>query len=247
VAPTPLAHQLIGPIRQALRQVQGTLTGTVAFDPIASDRTFKISIGEIQATSMLPVLIDALRLEAPNVKVRAFQTNRREIKDALALGSLDLAVDIPRLSSHALKQHQLTRGENVCVLRKGHPRSRGAMTLEKFQSLDFIAVSSRPTGSSLLELALSRVGMRLEPVLRTQYYLPAMRIVESSDYALVAPRALAEQFDVIGKPLPFEIGMEGSWLYWHRGAEEDPANLWLRSLVIRQWGTGSTHSDAAYS
>lgn len=236
VAPTPLARQLINPVRQALRQVQGTLTGTVAFEPEHSEQAFRISIGEIQATSMLPPLIEALSREAPNVKVRAFQTDRREIKDALALGTLDLAIDIPRLSSHTLNQHQLSRGENVCVLRKGHPRSRGAMTLEKFQSLEFIAVSSRPTGSSLLELALSRVGMRVEPVLRTQYYLPAMRIVESSDYALVAPRALAEQFDVSAKRLPFEIGMEGSWLYWHRSAEEDPANHWLRSLIIRQWG-----------
>lgn len=244
MAPTPLARQLISPIRLALRQVRGTLTGSVGFEPAQTDRTFRISVGEIQATSMLPGLIDAIGREAPDVRVRAFQMDRREIKDALALGQLDLAVDIPRLSSHALNQCPLTRGEHVCVLRKGHPKARGAMTLERLQSLSFIAVSSRPTGSSLLELALNRAGTRVEPVLRTQYYLPAMRIVASSDYALVAPRVLADEFDVTAKRLPFEIGMEGSCLYWHRSAEEDPANQWLRSLIVQQWGAPGTSADA---
>ena len=122
VAPTPLARQLIGPVRQALRQVQGTLAGTVAFEAESSERTFNLSIGEIQATSMLPPLIDVLSREAPDVRLRAFQTNRREIKDALATWAPWIwRSTFPGLSAHSLNQHQLTRGENVCVLRKGHP------------------------------------------------------------------------------------------------------------------------------
>ncbi len=235
VAPTPLARRMIGPVRQSLRQMQSTLDGNMAFDPASSDRTFTMSIGEIAATALLPPLVILMGEEAPQAKLRAFQTDRREIKEKLALGELDVAVDIPRLSSHSLNRSPLTAGDYVCVMRRGHPKSKGALTLEKFLELDFVAVSSRRAGSSLLELAVGRIGGRVEPALRTQYYLPALRIVESSDYALIAPRSLAAQFDVAAKDLPLVIDMEGTWLYWHRSVEEDQANVWLRGLVARAW------------
>ncbi len=235
VTPTPLARSMIGPVRQALRQMQSTLEGHVAFDPASSDRTFNLSIGEIVATTFLPPLIEALGSEAPGVKVRAFQTDRHEIKERLALGTLDLALDIPRLSSQALNQQALAGGGYVCVLRNGHPSARGRMTPDKLLSLEFVAVSSRPTGSGILEIAATKAGGRVEPVLRTQYYLPALRIVESSDYALVAPRSLTSEFDVVARDLPFEMEMDSTWLYWHRSAEEDPANQWLREMVLRCW------------
>ncbi len=235
VAPTPLATRMIGPVRQSLRQMQATLDGNITFDPLNSDRTFNISIGEIAATALLPPLIKLINKEAPAAKVRAFQSDRREIKEKLALGTLDVAVDIPRLSVHTLNRSSLTEGDYVCILRNGHPRSKGRLTLQKFLDFEFIAVSSRPTGSSLLEFAASRAGGRVEPALRTQYYLPALRIVEASDYALVAPRSLAAQFDVLAKDLPFDIDAEGSWLYWHRSVEEDQANQWLRRLIKEAW------------
>ena len=106
------------------------------------------------------------------------------------------------------------------------------MTLERFLSLQVISVSSRPSGSSVLELALNRINRSMEPVLRTQYYLPSFKIVESTDYAMVSPRSLAQQFDLAIKELPFETNVSSSCVYWHRSAEDDPANIWLRSQII---------------
>ncbi|MCR9259683.1 MAG: LysR substrate-binding domain-containing protein [Pseudomonadaceae bacterium] len=232
VVPTPFARRMISPVRQALRQMQATLDGNLQFDPATSDRLFRISIGEIPGVSILPPLMQALREQAPGVRLQVYQTDRREIKEALALGTLDLAIDIPQLSARALNSHTLGGGDYVCVLRKGHKCARGKMTLERFLSLQVISVSSRPSGSSMLELALNRINRRMEPVLRTQYYLPSFKIVESTDYAMVAPRSLAQQFDVAIKELPFETNVSSSCVYWHRSAEDDPANLWLRSQII---------------
>ena len=236
VAPTPLAMRLIAPVRQSLRQMQAALDGNMTFDPALSDRTFRISVGEVQANLVLPNLARALRDQAPGVKVHAFQSDRREIKEGLATGALDLAIDIPRLSSAQLSRSPLMLGDYVCALRKGHPGARGKLTVERFAALDFVTVSSRQTGSTLLELALNRVGVRVEPALRTQYYLPALRTVEISDYALVVPRSMTAQFAVTVKELPFELDIEGAFLYWHRSAEGDPANGWLRGLVSQACG-----------
>lgn len=232
VVPTPFARRMISPVRQALRQMQATLDGNLRFDPASSDRLFRISIGEIPGVALLPPLMQTLSEKAPGVRLQVYQTDRRAIKEALALGTLDLAIDIPQLSARALNSHTLGGGDYVCVLRSGHKYARGRMTLERFLSLQVISVSSRPSGSSILELALNRINQRMEPVLRTQYYLPSFRIVEFTDYAMVAPRSLAEQFNLVQKDLPFETNVSSSCVYWHRSAEEDPANIWFRSQII---------------
>ena len=110
------------------------------------------------------------------------------------------------------------------------------LTLDAFLSLSFVSVSSRAAGSSLFDLVMNRVNHRIETAVRTQYYLPAMKIVERTDYALVAPRALASQFDLVLKTLPIELDVSSAWLYWHRNVADDPANKWLRSLIIRACG-----------
>ena len=233
VAPTPLARKIIDPIRQSLRQVQATLDQNLTFDPSKSDAEFNISMGEITATVLLPTIVEAISAEAPHVMVRAFQTDRREIKEKLALGQLDIALDISRLSARELNSADLPTGSYVCAMSRGHPGAKNALTPETMLNLDFIAVSSRSTGSSLLELAMQKIGHRVRPKMRTQYYLPAMRIVESSSYAVIAPESIVAEFDVVSKPLPFPIGVEGNSIYWHRSVEEDPANRWLRSKVLQ--------------
>lgn len=240
VAPTPTAQRMIEPIRQSLRLMQSTLDGNLAFQPSSSDHTFRISVGELGASSILPKVIELLNVQAPGIHVHAFQMDRREVAGALAAGQIDLAIDIAQLSTRSLNRHPLEEGDHVCVLRRDHPRGSEAMTLALFMSLEQIVVSSRSTGSSLVELALSRIGERITPKVRVQYYLPGFNLVQASDHTLVAPRSVAEQFDVLVRELPFEPSVTSTWLYWHRNVQEDPANAWLRAMIIDLFGKAST-------
>jgi DNA-binding transcriptional LysR family regulator len=233
VTPTPRARQMAAPVRAALRQMQATLDGLVEFAPATSDRCFRISIGELAGAALLPPLVEILAREAPGVRLETYPMDRREIADALALGTLDLAIDIPQLSAARLERAPLAAADYVCALRRGHRYARGRLTIQRFVELEFIAVSSRRSGSSLAELALQRAGRRAAPLVRTPYYLPALRTVERTDLALLAPRALAGQFEVVAKELPIELDAPGSCLFWHRSAADDPANAWLRDSILR--------------
>lgn len=173
-----------------------------------------------------------LAVQAPAVDVHTYQMDRQEIPAALASGQLDFVIDIPQVRGRALCHHRIGEGEHVCALRPRHAWHKRKLTLAGFLSMHHIVVSSRRKGSSFVELALNRIGERITPKARMQNYLPAFRTLENSEYVLVAPGAIAEQFDVVIKPLPFEQQKIDSYLFWHRNADEDPVNQWFRSIMI---------------
>lgn len=212
--------------------MQGSLDSNLAFEPAKTPKTYHVSAGDITASLILGQLMEVLSRTAPNIKVHCFQTDRREIARALAAGTIDVAIDIPQLSPTALNKHRLFEGDHVCIMRKGHPCQNEEWNIERFLTLDHIAVSSRSKGSSLLELALSRVGQRVVPKLRVQQYLTALEVVQASDLVLFAPRSITTRLNVSVRELPFEQAGISSWLYWHRNVEDDPANRWFRELII---------------
>ena len=72
MAPTPLARQLISPIRLALRQVRGTLTGSVGFEPAETDRTFRVRfvrVVDMGGTHPGLVLLERTSVAAPPARV----------------------------------------------------------------------------------------------------------------------------------------------------------------------------------
>lgn len=231
VVPTPLARRMIGPVRKSLELMQATLHDELGFVPEDSSQTLRVSLNEIAAVSLMPRLLDRLAAQAPGVDVHTHQLSRQEIPAALASGQLDFAIDIPQVRERSLCDQRIGGGDSVCALRRGHPWHRRKLTLSDFLTMQHIVVSSRPKGSSFVELALQKIGERIIPKARMQNYLPAFRTLEKGDYVLVAPRAIADQFDVVIKPLPIEQEKIESWLFWHRNADEDPINKWFRSVL----------------
>ena len=53
-----------------------------------------------------------------------------------------------------------------------------------------------------------------------------------SDMAVTAPLSLASRYEVVRKELPFDVPTLRTVLYWHRNADHDPANIWMRKLII---------------
>lgn len=235
MAPTPVAQNLIGPVRQALRQLQASVDTRAEFRPGDAQRRFHLSISDIAASLLLPGLLAALQREAPRVALNCHQLDRREIAGELAAGTLDLAIDIPQLARASLHHARLQRDRFVCVLRHGHALARRSLTLERYLALDHVTVSSRRAGRSYVDLALGRLGRQVESTLRVQHYQPAFHVVQNSDMALAAPLSLARRYRVLVRDLPFDVPVLDSHLYWHRSAENDPGNRWLRGLIADLW------------
>ena len=106
------------------------------------------------------------------------------------------------------------------------------MTLDDYLGLQHVMVSSRRRGRGLVDIALARIGRQADTALRVMHFQSALHVVMGSDMAVAAPLSLASRYEVVRKELPFDVPPLRTVLYWHRNADHDPANIWMRKLII---------------
>jgi DNA-binding transcriptional LysR family regulator len=232
VVPTPMAQTLIGPVREALTRLRAGLDPAAAFDPKTSQRVFNIAARDTSSSAIFPVLMKRLQQSAPEVRVQCLTVERQDIPLELAAGRLDFAIDLAILARADLDSAPLITDRWVCVLRRDHPRAKRKLTMQAFLALNHITASSRRTGRTIVDEALSRHGERIRPVIRLLQYQPAFHIAMSSDLALVAPLSLAKRYDVAIRDLPFETPSLDLMLFWRRDTGEEPALRWMRDEVV---------------
>ena len=237
MVPTPLARNLIEPVRRALRGLETTLNELERFDPASTQRRFNLAVRDSFEAVVLPPLLRQVTRAAPSIDVAAVQVSRRELESELAAGALDLALDVLLPLSEQVQRKRITADRLVVVARKGHPAVRRGLTLATYLKQHHVLVSSRRAGPGLEDVELSRQGLSRRIRLRCQHYFAACRVVAQTDlvltmpgnYARVANRELGNQV----LPMPLEMPPLDAYLYWHRNVDKEPANRWLREAVTR--------------
>jgi DNA-binding transcriptional LysR family regulator len=236
VTPTPLAHELIGPIRRALAEIQGSLLQLSVFDPKVSQREFKVGMRHIIESSTIPLLMNRINQSAPNVKISSVHHNRADFHNQLTTETIAAVVDVMLPLSHNIHHHFLGGGKMVVVARQGHPAVNGGITLKRYLEHDHILVSSRRVGPALEDNELARMGHQRRVRLRCQHYWTACTVVSGSDMLLTMPERYARPInEALGNqlvPFPGDMSAHDLYLYWHASADNDLANQWLREQII---------------
>lgn len=236
MVPTPVAQNIVGPIRQALGLIRSSVQESEIFNPAASDKRFRISMTDLTQSIVLPFLFGRIKREAPHVSIDCYHVRRRDLNIELASGNLDLAIDIPLTPDPQIKQAPLFSHPHVCVIRKNHSVIKKELTTEQYLGLGHIHISSRRGGLGHVDLALGKMGKRRHISLRTQHYLATPEMVSKTDLALTVPRVFADflvtQYPVHYLELPFNVPNLETHLYWHESTEQDQANRWLREIIL---------------
>lgn len=236
MVPTPVAQNIVGPVRQALGLIRSSVQESDNFDPIASDKRYRVSMSDLTQSIVFPYVLGRLSKEAPHIAVDCYQVRRRDLNVELASGNLDFAVDIPLTPDPQIKQAPLFSHPHVCVMRKDHPQIRDKLSTDDYLSVGHIHISSRRGGLGHVDLALGKLGKRRNIALRTQHYLATPELVSRTDLVLTVPRIFADflvrQYPVRYLDLPFSVPNLESHLYWHESTDKDQANRWLREIIL---------------
>ena len=236
MVPTPLARNLITPVREALRRLEVTLTELESFDPATTKKHFTVAVRDVFEAPLLPPLMAAIGKGAPHVDLAAVQVERRALEGELASGALDAALDVLLPLSDEIRRRRIRLDSLVIVTRKGHPLAQ-RMSLANYLKQDHILVSSRRSGPGLEDVELSRQGLSRRIRLRCQHYYAACRVVSQTDLVLAMPGRYAQiankPFGNRILPLPFEMPTLDAYLYWHANVDREPANRWLREQVVQ--------------
>lgn len=234
---TPLARNIIEPIRRSLRGLEVTLHGLQVFDPATTAKRFNIALRDVLEATILPPLMLRVLRDAPMVDIAASQVDRRELVSELAAGTLDGAIDVLLALPNEIMRTRIHQDSTVVVARKGHPDIDGGIDIDTYLKQGHILASSRRRGPGLQDFELSRFGLERNIRLRCQHYFAACRVVSESDLILTMPGRYAEianrGFGNQILPFPLELPVFDVFLYWHANVDNDPANRWLREQVIQ--------------
>lgn len=233
MVPTPMAQNIIGPVRNALQLLRVSVQESRSFNPQQANKTYRISMTDLTETVILPPLFQRLKRMAPMVQVESFLAKRRETTKELAAGRLDFAVDAPLNTDPQVRHVKLMEDRYICAMRPGHPLAKDKLSLDEYLSLTHIQISSRRSGLGYVDLALGKMGLQRKVTLRSQHYLMASSILMNTDMAMTVPERFARRHGLHQVPLPVnDVPSLETHLYWHESTDQDPANRWMREQII---------------
>lgn len=235
--PTPLARNIIGPVRASLQALEGMLNRSSGFAPAESNRRFVVGMRDILEAALLPALLADFAENAPLLDLTSARVARRELEAELESGAVDAALDVFLPLSNNIRSQRLDHDTMVVVARKRHPGLRRGCDLDAYLAQRHVQVTSRPRRLGPEDAELRRRGLRRDIALRCQHYFAACRTVERTNLLLTMPeryaRVLSQQFDTRLYPLPFALPKFELFLYWHANVDQDAANLWLRQRILQ--------------
>lgn len=230
--PTPVAENMVGQVREALRLLNASVQLGDHFDPSQAEHDFKLSMHDVNEANLLPSLLASIQNEAPHISISSYTVPRNDLVKEMAAGQLDMAIDVDVINHPDLCHRPLVNVPYVCMVRSDHPGVGDTLSMEQYLALSHVHVSSRRQGAGHVDWALSRLGYWRDIKVRTTHHMVAPQIVAKTNLAMTVPSTFASDTNLKVLPLPFSVRSVDWHLYWHRSADQDKANQWLRELIV---------------
>ncbi|HEX8046551.1 MAG TPA: LysR substrate-binding domain-containing protein [Rhizobium sp.] len=255
MVPTGRAMAMAPSLRDALRRIEATL-GVEPFSPDTTKRQFVIAANDHLTAVIVAPFLRELQTLAPGVDLIIKPSTRLDLAEQIDLGRIDLAVGIfaevpSRLNSRTL----MSQGEAV-LMRKGHPVSRGKLTLRDLAKYPLVTLSAGgqeegAVSGFILDRGLARQSEMfdrdaLEEALLETKETPRFRVavphalaipalLSETDMLSIVPAtlamALAKSSNLLHRQLPYQAPASTIRAVWHRRDEHDLAHTWLREMV----------------
>jgi DNA-binding transcriptional LysR family regulator len=242
--PTPYALQLAEPVALALGTLHSALNVRSSFDPATSTRSFTLAMTDVGEIYFLPVLMEALAVQAPGVTIRAVTVSDSALKEDMGSGQIDLALGLlPQLQAGFFQQ-ALFRQRYVCLMRSGHAlAAHKTLSVRAFSGAEHVRVVSTGTGHGQVDDALVRQGIQRRLRLTVPHYVALGQVLASTDLIATVPERFAQRvagpFQLTLRALPVELPEASIHQFWHARLQRDPGCQWLRGLIATTFGAAT--------
>jgi DNA-binding transcriptional LysR family regulator len=237
---TPRADTMLVPLSEALLSVERAVQLGMGFEPATSSRLFRVAMTDLHLTMIFPGVLRAIEEGAPDVRIQAEPMAVRGLVDKIASGEIELAVGFLLGTDDGLRTETLLEDDFVCLVRRGHPLAR-RKRLELADYARHRHLANTPLG--FVPRALAEPAFGFGPRTGIQASLPYMlalpAVVRSTNLVATVPRRLlAPPIDLEGTvtlEAPQQFPRVAHAMWWHPRFDRDPAHLWLRAQVRRQF------------
>lgn len=236
VAPTPFCQSIITSVVASIEALENTLKGKVSFDISDKPRQVNLGLGDILESIFFPTLIPELVNFTPNITVDSRQVTWPELAPALANKELDIVIDALVPTSSDIRS-QFICEETFVVVCGPTNRYLENPSVKNYSVAQHVLVSLKDSKLDTVDLALAQHNLHRKISLQCEHYFAAINVVSRCDLLLTMPTRFAQQFrnkfDIEISPLPFEVPPLPVHMYWHKNADDDLVNIWMREKLLK--------------
>jgi len=232
---TPLAEQLIKPVRDVLLQIQTVTRARPSFDPATATRRFTIESSDYVITVLLSEVVRRAARLAPLMQfdLRAISPQTPEHLDS---GGIELLIApefavVPGHPAEALFEDTFS-----CLVCEDHFAADEAISTEVYFAAGHVGVEWGGGRRITYDAKLLAGGkrMRRQDVIAPNFTLVPELLVGTGRIATLPTRLarhMASRFPLRVVPCPVAIPRFAENVQWHKYQERDPAIAWLRELL----------------
>ncbi len=238
--PTARAIELAGPIHGALADISRTLTLPGAFDPATIRANVKIATIDLYHTDLLPALVRHLRRHAPGVDLQVRANDCSRLPEQLASGEIDIAFAPLGAQAKELSAEPLWSDRLVMMVGHDNPL-REPVSIEFYAAASHLVdaghvqVAQDGVATSIVDAILRARGLRRRIVLVLPNSAGIPFVVAATDLIATLPSRIVKglapvpNVRVLAPPFPeVEVSLH---MFWHRRADADPLQVWLRAAI----------------
>lgn len=246
MTPTERALELEPMVREILNTVDKAVQPTAPFEPSTATRVFRIMASDYAESTLLPSVLSRLRHEAPGISLDIMTPSDVSFLD-VERGKVDMVIN--RFDTMPQSFHQIRVWSDTfsCLMSADNPLLKD-FTLDNYLKAQHVWVSKTGMGVGVgvdpedvqrlgwVDLALNKLGKKRQITVFTRHYQAASILTEQNDLVVTLP-TLAAQLQVnnprlVIKTPPLEIPPLELQMAWSPLLQHNPANRWLRKLIV---------------
>ena len=236
--PTQRALELNEQLNEPLESLRLLLTPS-NFEPAVCEQTFKIATTDYAMQTILPFALPRIYQEAPHIALEFSPLRHDNVLSQLTTGGCDMAICRPSFDIEPLCHQLLGLVSVFCLVSPDHPLANKPLTLQDYLTYPHAMIAISDGVKALIDEQL-RGYSPPKMVLRAYHLEAALAIIEQMPLIITVPADLAylvaERYQLIVKPLPFEFKPFDYSLLWHARCEHSASQIWLRTIIKQECG-----------
>jgi DNA-binding transcriptional LysR family regulator len=246
MVPTERARELAPIVRGVLLTLEETLQPNRDFEPLHSNRVFRIMASDYAASTLIPALLKKMRVQAPLTSLDIMTPSDVTFHD-VENGKVDMAINRFDQLPQSFHQKTVWRDSFSCLINASNPVVKN-FNLDSYLKSQHIWVSKTGFGVGVgmdpkdvqklgwVDEALAKLGKQRTISVFTRNYHVAMHLAVGIDLIATLPSRAAKLYEndptmAIMDP-PFAIPSIELKMIWSPLLHQDASHIWFRRLIV---------------
>ena len=246
MVPTERARELAPVVRGVLLTLEETLQPNKDFEPLNSQRVFRIMASDYAASTLIPALLKKMRVLAPHTSLDIMTPSDVTFHD-VENGKVDMAINRFDQLPQSFHQKTVWRDSFSCLINAQNPVLKN-FNLDSYLKAQHIWVSKTGFGVGVgmdpkdvqklgwVDEALAKLGKQRSISVFTRNYHVAMHLAVGIDLIATLPSRAAKLYEndptmAIMDP-PFAIPSIELKMIWSPLLHQDASPIWFRRLIV---------------